>query len=135
MRIEIIGSENTYDRWLLPKLLDHSWFQKSDVIYDQSGRCVIINLKRYNSIMRFIGNLLWINIIPPTIRCVLTIKDVKSCEIRNEDPDNPHRQEVISGGLCFLEDKVLFIGSFCEHENPYDIRIKVRSVNVTLEDT
>lgn len=135
MRIEIVGSENTYNKWLLSKLTDHSWFRKSDIIYDQSNRSAIIKLKRYNSVMRFIGNLLWINIIPPKIRCVLTIKEVKSCEIRDEDPDNPHREEVISTGLCFLEDNVLFIGSFCERENPYYIRITTRSVNVTLEDT
>jgi hypothetical protein len=43
-------------------------------------------------------------------------------------------QEVIAGGIVFRDNEI-YTGAFCEHENPYGITVKTRTVNITLEDT
>jgi len=83
---------------------------------------------------KILGFTVWDNRFAPTKTSVLKIKDVESRDIRDEDPKNPHMQEVIAGGIVFRDNEI-YTGAFCEHENPYGITVKTRTVNITLEDT
>ena len=128
---EIILPGRLYD---IGKLLDHARLKKDDVSYDQSKGTFVIKMKRYNLLRRLIGHFIWINSIVPQIECVLTIRDIAKCEIWDEDPRNPHRNEVIIGRLIIENENKIFLGAFCEHENPFHIIINTNRVNMTLED-
>jgi len=116
------------------RILDHAWLKKSDIAYDSSAKEFVVKLKRHGAVMRAVGSLVWLNWINPKSECVLTIKGVEECKIRDEYPGNPERETVVIGGLI-LEDDTVYFGSFCDHENPFDVTLRVSSINITLEDT
>ena len=133
----IIDELTKTERKMLQDLLDHARFKKSDVNYDKTESKLIIKLRRHSENSkgrkRIFGIRVWDNIVPPTVDCLLTIKDIEHCDIRDGDPQNPQRIEIISGGLAF-DNKQIYIGSFCDHENPYGIEIDVKRINIKLED-
>jgi hypothetical protein len=137
--IKILGEVTESDKVRLKNLLDldHARFNKNDVIYDTDKNVLVIKLRRHEAKTKarkkILGFTVWYNRILPTKNSILTIKDVESCDIRDEDPKNPHRQEVLAGGIVFQDDEI-YIGAFCEHENPYGITVKTKTVNITLED-
>ena len=134
---KIVDEIGKTERKMLHSLLDHSRFKKSDVNYDKAKGKLVIKLRRHRENSkgrkRILGLRVWDNRIPPTVDCLLTIKDIEHCNIRDEDPQNPQRLEIISGGLVF-SNKEIYIGSFCDHENPYGIELDVKRINITLED-
>ena len=83
------------------------------------------NTKEWKKILGFTT---WDNRFAPTKTSVLTIKDVESWDIRDEDPKNPHRQEVIAGDIVLRNDEI-YTGAFCEHKNPYGITVKINTVS------
>jgi hypothetical protein len=97
----------------------------------------MIKLKRYKektkARKKFLGLTIWCNTIRPTQESLLTIKDIEECNIRDDDPQNPKRKQVISGGVT-VSGNDIYIGSFCDHENPYGISLKVKRINIGLED-
>lgn len=119
-------------------LLDHARFSKDDVCYDESRKELVIRLRRHSqaskSRKKFLWLTVWDNSIPPDVDCVLTVKAVEECSIRDDDPDNPLRQEIISGGLGALAKGTMYIGAYCHHENPFGITVHVERVDITLED-
>jgi len=134
---EVTESDKVRLRVLL--YLDHAWFYKNDVSYNASENILVIKLRRHEvktkARRKILGFTVWDNRYEPTKTSVLTIKDIESCDIRDDDPENPYRQEVITDGIFFQGSKILYIGAFCEHENPYEITVKIKTVNITLEDT
>jgi hypothetical protein len=141
LSVKILGEVTESDKSRMRNLLDlnHAWFYKNDVSYNAAENILVIKLRRHEANSKARKKILgftvcWYNRYAPTKTGVLTIKDVESCDIRDDDPENPYRQEVITGGIHFLESKI-YIGAFCEHENPYGITVKTRTVNITLEDT
>lgn len=137
--VEILGEVTESDKIRLRNLLylDHAWLYKNDVSYNASENILVIKLRRHEAKTKarkkILGFTVWDNRYEPTKTSVLTIKDIESCDIRDEDPENPYRQELITGGLHFSGNEIYF-GAFCEHENPYGITVKTRTVNITLED-
>ena len=121
---------------MLQNLLDHARFKKSDVNYDKAEAKLVIKLRRHgeNSKGRknIFGVRVWDNKIPPTLDCLLKINDIEHCNIRDDDSQNPQRLEVIVGSSFNNND--IYIGSFCDHENPYGIKLDVKRINITLED-
>lgn len=135
----IQGKINKFDKKHLRDILDHAIFNKSDVCFNSLRREFSLKLQRHSVTRRakknFLGLTFWDNSIKPNIPCVLIIKDAETIKIHDEDPDNLQRQEVISGGLIIKDsDNEIFIGSVCQHENPYWIIIKVGSINITIRD-
>jgi len=138
--VKILGEITESDKVRLKNLLDldHARFNKNDVIYDTAKNVLVIKLRRHEAKSKARKKILgiiacWDNRYEPTKTSVLTIKDIESCDIRDEDPENPYRQEVLTGSLHFQGNEIYF-GAFCEHENPYGITVKTRTVNITLED-
>lgn len=139
MRVEVlvVGKLGEIEKLWFDNLLDHAWLKKADVCYNQTERELVIRLERYagktKARKKFFGFVVWRNCIAPTQDSLLTIKDIEQCEIKDDEPNNPQREQVITGGLVF-NDEEIYIGSFCEHENSYGITLKVKRINITLED-
>lgn len=118
-------------------MLDHAWLKKRDVTYEQNDSTLLIKLTRHEQTSKarrkFFGLVIWNNAIPPTKQSLLIIRDVEHYDIRDEDPKIPQKQEVILGGVAFNNDEI-YIGAFCEHENAYGITIKVKRLDISLED-
>ncbi len=138
--VKILGEITESDKARLKNLLDldHALFNKNDVSYDAAENSLVIKLRRHEAKTKarkkILGFTVWYNRYEPTKTSVLTIKDVESCDIRDDDPENPYRQEVLTDGIFFQGSKILYIGAFCEHENPYEITVKIKTLNITLED-
>ena len=96
-----------------------------------------IRLKRHErenkAKRKFLGGILWNNSVSPTRECLLTIRDIEHCDIRDEEPKKYQKEVTITGGLVFNGQEV-YIGSFCGYENAYGVTLKVKGVNITLED-
>lgn len=122
-------------RELFRTILDHAWINRQNVSYNSSERILIIKLKRHDdkskARKKFLGGIWWINTIPPNKQCVLTVRDIEDCKIRDEVTNKSH--EIIIGGIAFDENEI-YIGAFCEYEEPYSITLKVKRINITLED-
>ena len=133
--INKITKEEVRCRDILRNILDHAWLNRDDVNYNSSESILTIKLKRHDEISRaknkFLGFTWWFNAISPNKQCVLTVRDIDSCEIRDDVPSK--HQEIIIGGIAFDGDKV-YIGAFCEYEEPYGITLKVKKININLED-
>lgn len=148
MRVEILFSKEDLDitfkgniskdeeLWIR-NILDHAVLKKGDVTYDQNNNLLRIKLMRHEkqskARKKFFGLVIWNTCILPTKPCILTIKDIESCEIRDEDLKTLQYQEVIIGGIAF-EDNEIYIGSFCERDNAYGITLKVQRINIILKD-
>lgn len=117
-------------------ILDHAALVKSDVKYQQSDNCLTLKLER-NEFEKKKKKFLWFNLwaagIYPTKKCILIIRDVDICNIRDEDPKTTEKQKVLIGGVHFSDNKI-YIGSFCERDNAYGITLKIKRLNITLED-
>ncbi len=139
IEIHIQDKISKADYIMLHNVLDHAHFNKNDVFFDSDKNELVIKLKRYQKETKAHKKFLWIfsiwnNRIPPTVPCILKIKDVDNYCINDDDPENPLRQEIITGGLIVFDNNLINIGSFCEHENPYDISIIPKRINITLID-
>ena len=111
--------------------------QKNKCILYRADGEIVIRLQRYakktKARKKILGFVIWRNSIPPTIDSILTIKDIEECRIRDDVAGNPKRETVITGGIV-INNNEIYIGAFCEHENPYEINVKVKKINVILED-
>lgn len=127
---EPIESVNEAEVAKFAEFLDHALLSKSDVTYRADEKIAIISLNR----------LIWkekkgrwfrtrVGDEKRTLRCTLTIRDIESLEIHDEHAEVP--QTKIS---LVLRNREWFIGASCEHGDGYLISIKVRRVDVTLED-
>lgn len=134
-----ISDENIREQRLLcrdmfNRVLDHAWLKKTDLHYNESEKTLIIKLRRHDkkskAKKKFLRFTIWINTIPPNIESILTIRDIESCNIQDKDRSS---SEVILGGITF-DNNEIYIGAFCEYEEPYNIMLKVNKINVTLED-
>ena len=138
--IKIEGKISKDEELWFRSILDHAWLKKVAVTYNQTDKTLVIRLKRHDlkkskAKKKILGFTIWNNNISPTIQCLLTIRDVEHCDIRDEDPKTPQKQEVIIGGVAFDNDNnEIYIGSFCEHDNAYGITLKVKRINLTFED-
>ncbi len=139
-KIMVSDMITTKERITFQRFTDHAWFNKEDVHYDSIKKVLVVKLKRHSenskALKQFLRLRIWKNTVPPTINCVLTVKDVDSCIIKDDDPQN---QKVITGGLVVFGTNTPFnntvaMGSFCDRENPYCITIKINKINITLED-
>jgi len=91
--VKILGEITESDKVRLKNLLDldHARFNKNDVIYDTAKNVLVIKLRRHEAKSKARKKILgiiacWDNRYEPTKTSVLTIKDIESCDIRDEDP-------------------------------------------------
>lgn len=137
MTIQITGKIDKDRLEQFSSIFDHALLNKSDVEYRQKESCLILKLER-NEYEKKKKKFLWFNVWIagkyPSKKCILTIRDVESCSIRDEDDKTPQRQEVLMGGI-YVNDNDIYIGSFCEYENAYGINLKVKRINISLQDT
>jgi hypothetical protein len=113
--IRITEESDYHKQYKFCKLLDHAWVKKINIEYDQAAGTLMAHLRRYNRFWRALGTIIWCNAIEPTIHSTFTIREIDHCEIWDDDPHNPHREEVILGRLVMEEDNTLFLGAYCEH--------------------
>ncbi len=121
----------------LSDVLDHAVLNKKDVKYTEKGNFLELELQRnlYEEKRKnFLGFNIWLANRYPTKKCILTIKNIINITVRDEDPDNPDRDHVVIGGISISEKNDIYVGSFCEYENPFGITLKVKSIDITLED-
>ena len=120
---------------LLSNLLDHAIFKKEEVKYDGKGT-LTIRLRR-NEFEKKSRQLLWFKVWladrDPTRSCLLTIRDVISCQIDDRDSKLPQKELVTIGGIHFQDSKIS-LSSFCGRESEYLVTLHVRSINISLED-
>jgi len=136
MSIEIKGKIDQDRLAQFSEILDHALLRKSDVEYRKEEKCLILRLER-NEYEKKKKKFLWFNIWRagkyPTKKCVLTIRDIEDCNIRDENTGKPQNETVLIGGV-YINENEIYIGSFCERENSYSIILKIKRINVTLED-
>lgn len=136
MSIEIKGKIDKDRLAQFSDILDHALLRKSDVEYRKGEECLILGLER-NEYEKKKKKILWFNIWVagkyPTKKCILTIRDIENCNIRDENHKTPQNEIVLIGGI-HISDNEIYIGSFCEHENAYGITLKIKKINIVLED-
>jgi hypothetical protein len=135
MSIEIKGKIEKDRLAEFSEYLDHATLKKSDVNYNKAEGYLILKVER-NDYEKKKKTFLWFNIWVsgkyPTKHCILKVNDVESCDIRDEDIIN--KEDTILIGGVHVSDDEIYIGSFCEHENAYGITLKVKRINISLED-
>lgn len=134
--IEITGKIDRERMEQFSNILDHALLNKIDVEYRQKEGFLILKLKR-NEYEKKKKKFLWFNVWIagkyPNKNCILTIRDIEKCNISDEDNKTSQKQEVLIGGV-YIKENDIYIGSFCERENIYGISLKVKRINITLED-
>lgn len=136
LSIEIKGKIDKDRLAQFSDILDHALLRKSDVEYRKEEECLILRLER-NEYEKKKKKFLWFNIWLagkyPTKKCLLTIGDIENCNIRDENFKASQNETVLIGGIC-INSSEIYIGSFCERENAYGITLKIKKINIILED-
>ena len=134
LSLEIKDQLDNYWKDYISYLLDHAVLNKSDVMYQESEGVLTLKLRR-NLFEKKRKKLFGLNLLVfdkhNTQKSILIIKDIENCIIRDEDRFNEN--EVILGGMS-INGNEIYIGSFCEKENSYGITLKVKKLNIILED-
>lgn len=136
MSIEIKGKIDKDRLAQFSDILDHALLRKSELEYRKEEGYLILRLER-NEYEKKKKKFLWFNIWVggkyPTKKCILTIRDIEDCNIRDENLKTPQNETVLIGGV-YINDNEIYIGSFCERENAYGITLKIKKINIILED-
>lgn len=120
---------------VIEELLDHATFRKEDVKYDGSGSLeMLLRRNMFEKKRRhFLWFRVWVSARDPSCVCLLKVNDVVSCQVRDDDPTIPQKQEVTIGDIVF-DDREIHINSFCGRDNDYAITLHVKRINVILRD-
>ncbi len=137
LNTEIIDPIDENKKHYFRYVFDHSWLKKSNFLYYKDENRLNFELRRHGpeskARKRIIGLRVWDNRFTPDIRCNVEIDNVLDCVIRDEDPANPKREEVLIGGVI-IDNSEIYLGSYSFHENPFDVTIKIGSLKIRIRD-